>query len=92
MDHLRNVRTYSRRTEQPGFAGRRRAGYRLDVGGNTPRYVCLRPRTDLEEILPDERVDRSLPDRVNGLIAKVTVETLNLRTNMLVNVTPEPTR
>jgi hypothetical protein len=61
--------------------------YRLVVGGNTPRYVCLRPRTSLEGIL-DERADRSLPDKVNGLIAKVTVETLNLRTNMLVNVTP----
>jgi hypothetical protein len=65
--------------------------YRLVVGGNTPRYVCLRPRTSLEEIL-DERADRSLPDKVNSLIAKVTVETLNLRTNMLVNVTPEPAR
>jgi hypothetical protein len=65
--------------------------YRLVVGGNTPRYVCLRPRTSLEDIL-DERADRSLPDKVNGVIAKVTVETLNLRTNMLVNVTPEPAR
>jgi len=65
--------------------------YRLVVGGNTPRYVCLRPRTSLEAIL-DERTDRSLPDKVNGLIAKVTVETLNLRTNMLVNVTPESAR
>ena len=65
--------------------------YRLVVGGNTPRYVCLRPRTSLAGIL-DESADRSLPDKVNGLIAKMTVETLNLRTNMLVNVTPEPAR
>ena len=63
--------------------------YRLVVGGNTPLYVCLRPRTSLAGIL-DERADQSLPDQVKGLIAKMTVETLNLRTNMLVNVTPEP--
>src|SRR6266581_8809735 len=65
--------------------------YRLVVGGNTPRYVCLRPRASLAGIL-DESADQSLPDKVSGLIAKVTVETLNLRTNMLVNVTPEPAR
>ena len=65
--------------------------YRLVVGGNTPRYVCLRPRTSLAGIL-DERANQSLPDKVNSWIAKMTVETLNLRTNMLVNVTPEPAR
>ena len=65
--------------------------YRLVVGGNTPRYVCLRPRASLAGIL-DESADQSLPDKVSGLIAKMTVETLNLRTNMLVNVTPEPAR
>jgi hypothetical protein len=59
------------------------------VGGNTPLYVCLRPRPSLASIL-DERADQSLPDQVKGLIAKMTIETLNLRTNMLVNVTPEP--
>lgn len=63
--------------------------YRMVVGGDTPRYVCLRPRTSLASIL-DERADRALPDKVNGLVSKVTVETLNLRTNMLVNVRPEP--
>lgn len=63
--------------------------YRLVVGGKTPCYVRLRPRVSLVNIL-DERVDQSLPDKVNGLISKMTVETLNLRPNMLVNVTPEP--
>jgi hypothetical protein len=29
---------------------------------------------------------------MNGLISKMTVEALNLRPNMLVNVTPEPAR
>jgi hypothetical protein len=65
--------------------------YRMVVGGNTPRYVRLRPRVSLAAIL-DERADQALPDKVNGLISKVTVETLNLRPNMLVNVTPEPAR
>jgi hypothetical protein len=65
--------------------------YRLVVGGDMPRYVCLRPRTSLAGIL-DERADLSLPDRVNRLIAKTTVETPNLRTNMLLNVTPETAR
>ena len=65
--------------------------YRMVVGGETPRYVRLRPRATLAGIL-DERADQALPDKVNGLISKMTVETLNLRPNMLVNVTPEPTR
>jgi hypothetical protein len=65
--------------------------YRLVEGGNTPRYVRLRPRASLANIL-DERVDQALPDKAKGLISKMTVETLNLRPDMLVNVTPELTR
>ena len=65
--------------------------YRLVVGGNTPRYVRLRPRGSLASIL-EERAEQALPDKVNGLISKITVETLNLRPNMLVNVTPVPER
>lgn len=65
--------------------------YRLVEGGNAPRYVRLRPRASLEAIL-EERADQALPDKVDGLISKTTVETLNLRPDMLVNVTPEPTR
>ena len=65
--------------------------YRMVVGGNAPRYVCLRPRTSLAAIL-DERADQFLPDTVDSSISKLTVETLNLRPKMLVNVTPEPTR
>jgi hypothetical protein len=61
--------------------------YRLVVGGNTTCYVRLRPRASLGAIL-DERADGILPQSVNGLISKITVETLNLRANMLVNVTP----
>ena len=62
--------------------------YRLVVGGNTPRYVRLRPRASLASIL-EERADQALPDKVNGLISRMTVETLNLRPDMLVNVMPE---
>jgi hypothetical protein len=65
--------------------------YRLVVGGNTPRYIRLRPRASLASIL-DERADQALPEKVDGLISKLIIETLNLRPNMLVNVTPEPAR
>jgi hypothetical protein len=63
--------------------------YRMVVGGNVPCYVRLRPRSSLSAIL-DERGEQGLPDKVNGLVSKIIVETLNLRTNMLVNVTAEP--
>jgi hypothetical protein len=63
--------------------------YRLVVGGNTPCYVRLRPMASLSAIV-EGRADGALPETVNSLIAKMTIETLNLRPNMLVNVTPEP--
>jgi hypothetical protein len=63
--------------------------YRLVVGGSPPRYVRLRPRATLGAIL-DERATQPLPEKVNGLVSHVTVETLNLRPTMLVNVTPAP--
>jgi hypothetical protein len=65
--------------------------YRLVVGGNAPRYVRLRPRANLASIL-DEHADQALPDKVNSLVSKMSVETWNLRPDMLVNVTPEPAR
>jgi hypothetical protein len=65
--------------------------YRLVVGGNTPRYIRLRPRASLAAIL-DERGDQALPETVNNLVSRITVETLNLRPNMLVNVTPVTAR
>ena len=64
--------------------------YRLVVGGNAPRYVRLRPRASLEAILV-ERGDQALPEKVNAYVSKVTTETLNLRPDMLVNVTPVAT-
>ena len=72
--------------EQPRLRGEA-LWYRLVVGGSTPRYVRLRPRKSLASIL-EERADQTLPDKVNDLVAKVSVETLILRPDMLVNVTP----
>ena len=65
--------------------------YRLVEGGNAPRYIRLRPRANLVSIL-EEHADQALPDKVNNLISKMTVETLNLRPDMLVNVIAEPAR
>jgi len=62
--------------------------YRMVIGGNVPCYVRLRPRASLAAIL-DEREDQPLPGTTRGLVAKMTVETLNLRPNMLINVTPD---
>jgi hypothetical protein len=61
------------------------------VGGSPPRYVRLRPRASLRAIL-DERADQPLPERISNVIARLTIEILNLRPNMLVNVTPETPR
>jgi hypothetical protein len=65
--------------------------FRMVTGGNTPGYVRLRPRANLTVLL-HERADQALPDKANGSISKMTVETLSLRPNMLVNVTPESPR
>jgi hypothetical protein len=73
--------------EQPKLRGET-LWYRMVLGGDTPCYVRIRPRENLGAIL-DERADQALPDKVTGLVLKMTVETLNLRPNMLVNVTPE---
>jgi hypothetical protein len=74
--------------EQPKLQGET-LWYRLVIGGNTPRYIRMKPRASLGSVL-DERAEQALPEKVNGMIVKMTVETLSLRPNMLVNVTPEP--
>jgi len=63
--------------------------YRMVVGGSAPTYIRLRPRASLAAIL-EERADQALPEKVIGLVVKSISETLNLRPNMLVNVSPEP--
>ena len=65
--------------------------YRLVAGGQIPTYVRFCPRSDLAGILED-REQGLLSEKVKSLVTKVTVETLNLRSNMLVNVMPEPAR
>jgi len=55
--------------------------YRMLAGGAAPRYVRLRARPSLSAVL-DGRSDQVLPDAVNGLIARTTVEILTLRPTM----------
>jgi hypothetical protein len=55
--------------------------YRMIAGGTAPRYVRLRPRPNLSAIL-EESSEQALPGSVNGLIAKTTIEILNLRPTM----------
>ena len=55
--------------------------YRMVVGGTAPRYVRLRPRPSLSAIL-DGRNEQALPEAVNHVIAKTTIDILNLRPTM----------
>lgn len=55
--------------------------YRMVAGGVAPRYVRLRPRASLAAII-DERNESSLPESINSLTSKVTIEILNLRPTM----------
>jgi hypothetical protein len=57
------------------------------AGGTAPRYVRLRPRPSLSAILGD-RSEQALPDAVNDLIAKMTVEILTLRPTMSYGLSP----
>jgi hypothetical protein len=65
--------------------------YRLVIGGEPPRYIRIRPRVSLAAIL-DTRAEQALPETTGAMIAKITIETLNLRPNMLVNVIPHTPR
>lgn len=55
--------------------------YRMVAGGALPRYVRLRPRSSLSAVL-DGVSEQALPDAVNHLISKMTVEILTLRPAM----------
>jgi len=77
VTHINGTPSHWRRALMSSFADRM-----------APRYVRLRPRATLAAIL-DEHADQALPDKLNNLISKMTVETVNLRPDMLVNVTPE---
>jgi hypothetical protein len=59
--------------------------YRLAFGGSPERYLRLRPRASLGALLTD-RAD--VPAGALVYVQSITVEGLNLRRDMLVNVTP----
>ena len=59
--------------------------YRMAAGGAAPRYVRLRARPSLAAVL-EARDDAALPDGVDHLIARTTVEILTLRPTMSLNL------
>ena len=61
--------------------------YRMVAGGPAPRFVRLRPRPSLSAIL-EGRSEQALPESVNPLIAKTTVEILLLRPTMSYGLPP----
>lgn len=61
--------------------------YRIVAGGTAPRYVRLRPRPSLSALL-DGRSEQTFPEGVNHLIAKTTIEILNLRPTMCYGLSP----
>ena len=63
--------------------------YRMVAGGTAPRYVRLRPQATLAAGSL-RRTNQALPDEVNGLIAKTTVEILTLRPTMSYGLGPGP--
>ena len=52
--------------------------YRMVAGGPAPRYVRLRPQPSLSAVINGSS-GSPLPDRINPLIARTTVEILTLR-------------
>lgn len=62
--------------------------YRMVAGGTAPRYLRLRPRPNLSAIL-EGKSEQALPDKVNDVIAKTTIEILNLRPAMCYGVVKE---
>jgi hypothetical protein len=61
--------------------------YRMIAGGVAPRYVRLRPRPNLSAIL-EGKSEQPLPDKVNDLIAKATIEIRTLRPAMSYGLAP----
>jgi hypothetical protein len=61
--------------------------YRMVAGGAVPRYVRLRPRAGLAALLEGRR-EQALPEGVSHLVARTTVEILNLRPTMSHGLAP----
>lgn len=74
------------RAEQPSLQGET-LWYRMVAGGTTPRYVRLRPRASISAVLGGMR-DQPLPDTVDPLIGKTTIEILTLRPTMSYGLSP----
>jgi hypothetical protein len=55
--------------------------YRMVAGGVAPRYVRLRPRPDLSAVLDGSR-EQVLPEAVDHLVARTSVEIWTLRPTM----------
>jgi hypothetical protein len=55
--------------------------FRILSGGSVPRYVRLRPRPTLAAII-EPSAERALPEKVTAMLAKTTIEILNLRATM----------
>ena len=53
--------------------------YRMIAGGSAPRYVRLRPRATVSAILAEKS---AIPEKVNSLTMRKTVEIMNLRPPM----------
>ena len=67
-------------TSQPGLQSET-LWYRMVAGGAAPRYVRLRPHASVSAVLIG-RNEQALPDKVAGLVARTTIEILNLRPTM----------
>jgi hypothetical protein len=65
--------------------------YRMVAGGYSARYVRLRPRPSLAALL-DGKSEQALPDGVNSLIARATVEILTLRPTMSYGLAPQESK
>ena len=71
---------------QPALSGET-LWYRMLAGGSAPRYVRLRPRASLAALL-EGKGETALPDKVNDIVEKTTVEILNLRPTLSYGLPP----
>jgi hypothetical protein len=76
------------RVSQPTLKGET-LWYRLIAGGTAPRYVRLRPRHSLAEILTTA-AEQPLSNAVSRFVARVTVEVLTLRPAMSYELNAAP--
>ena len=61
--------------------------YRMVAGGETPRYVRLRPHASYATTIAAAN-EQALPEKTSGLVTKTTVEILTLRPTLSYGLTP----